>query len=711
MSEIQESLLTNPPSTFSANEDSSSPLRLPQKRQREVELQENPLPTFEEAYSNNRMFIKLVKEYFKQKIDPSLHFKIKEIVNQKEYLFQLLKETSTRGGWRRMNACHGWHQIASLFGNLSPEQLRKDYDEHLFIIEKGLSPLTKYDNSTIENYLEELNPELMQQAVLIRPSKFDTSLTAKQWNSYVFSSFGLARGYSTYILNIDISVFKIDRITNVYSNNPITIKIENDPKETWYKDITLGGFLDELLTSNNPKIVAEADLKEFSALYEELSKKLPNALHWNSKNNLLRYYPKLLGITSPMLLILNNNFIFTGGPSYLNSSGVYLNFDTTIEWWAIDSKQFPVLQQKVLRDFSIDISKEKWLPNDQYLLVQNIPFWHTTQRPGDIIFAPNDKVYWITSVLKTTLIYWNLLSDSPLSLEDAWTIHKSNFSKEYPKKINLPRLVVEYLNRELGKISQSTFEFCKEMINECTESQELPNKTRPEDSDCLFCAFCGKDIIWKYSRCIKCHMNRGIDAICLSCTTGHKCLEIVFFEKYPEEEWKAFLARINAPQVESFQEKICRTEINEFCGCGENIAISPSTVEAIYNAPLINAHIQIEAVDDPEEVEQNCEDKVVAPIKMPDINDLYKNKGKKQRDIRKAMENPLSGPRFTYQLEEKEYQSKAKDDGNDILKNLMKGRNNESALSSLVKKPSSISGLSRLISKAKTDKQNVYDKY
>lgn len=78
-----------------------------------------------------------------------------------------------------MNACHGWHQIAPDFGNLSPEQLRKDYDDFLFIIEKAISPLTKFDDSTIENYLEELNPDLMHQITLIRPSKLDTKITAK----------------------------------------------------------------------------------------------------------------------------------------------------------------------------------------------------------------------------------------------------------------------------------------------------------------------------------------------------------------------------------------------------------------------------------------------------------------------------------------------------------------------------------------------------
>lgn len=128
-------------------------------------------------------------------------------------------------------------------------------------------------------------------------------------------------------------------------------------------------------------------------------------------------------------------------------------------------------------------------------------------------------------------------------------------------------------------------------------------------------------------------------------------------------------------------------------------------IDAIYNAPLISAYLQIEALENTDEnLEKNEETKAFVKLKAPNIENLYKNKGQKQKDIRAAMENPLSGPRFTYLYDDKkECQPRKTSNGNEIIKQLAKNKHNNSALASLVKKPSGIGGLSRLISRNKTD--------
>lgn len=40
-----------------------------------------------------------------------------------------------------------------------------------------------------------------------------------------------------------------------------------------------------------------------------------------------------------------------------------------------------------------------------------------------------------------------------------------------------------------------------------------------------------------------------------------------------------------------------------------------------------------------------------------DIDECYKRKGKKKQKIREAMQNPLKGPRFTYEIEEKKQET------------------------------------------------------
>lgn len=77
---------------------SYEPLKLPTKRSYEDNSEQDLLPTFEQAYSHKKYFLKLVKGYYKHNLGNSMQYKIKEIVNQDDYLFQLFRETSIRGG-------------------------------------------------------------------------------------------------------------------------------------------------------------------------------------------------------------------------------------------------------------------------------------------------------------------------------------------------------------------------------------------------------------------------------------------------------------------------------------------------------------------------------------------------------------------------------------------------------------------------------------
>lgn len=157
-----------------------------------------------------------------------------------------------------------------------------------------------------------------------------------------------------YLLSIEVSSYKIDKISNSYPDTFIRVKFE---EENRYQEISLANLIEEI--GANKKLVTEIDLKTFEILHDELYNKIPGPLHWYSKSNLLRFHPKMIGVSAPAMLVLNNNFITIGGPSYLSSVGIYLNFDSVVEWWAIDARYYNVLCQKVMRDFGVDINSDK----------------------------------------------------------------------------------------------------------------------------------------------------------------------------------------------------------------------------------------------------------------------------------------------------------------------------------------------------------------
>lgn len=123
-------------------------------------------------------------------------------------------------------------------------------------------------------------------------------------------------------------------------------------------------------------------------------------------------------------------------------------------------------------------------------MIQNIPFFHSVQRSGDIVLAPSDKYYWVNSVLRSTLVYWHVLPDNPFAIDGSFNVYKT---KNIVKKLNFPRIGIENLNRNLGKATSN--ELWKELINNALDIEETFEKVSLEDKDNVFCGICGKDLI------------------------------------------------------------------------------------------------------------------------------------------------------------------------------------------------------------------------
>ncbi|OMJ87578.1 hypothetical protein SteCoe_10665 [Stentor coeruleus] len=601
------------------------------------------------------IFQTFLLEYYKYiNFNSSLTFAASQ---QIEYLFSLLYCVSHKGGWSIMNGNNYWPLISKYFNSLQAWKLRQDYDKYLFAFEKTWNPSSKFDDDTNDKFLTGINPSLMKTVDFYRPSLLANEITSVLIHSFYDEDCIVIPEMANKFLKINIEEFSIDRLRTM------TMPLQ-------YSDKSF--TLDKLLCMNS--FYTEFPLKEKLPLYYEISEKLLESIHWNSSTNLLRYIPETPGLSSPLIIILKNSFFLIGGQSYTSLNGVYITLYGKCEWIGIPQAALKALVKKVRKDQGVDLYDGSWRPDEKYLLINNIEFFYTLTRSGDIFMAKSDIVYWMYSELGV-ICQWFMLPKNRMSqISDSY--YKT---KDKQHKVNFPLLAVEYMNMHLPDVDMEIFALLKKIFVESIDEGYWQGIFIKETDDIRTCSLCGKDLVWRYFRCNKCRIQKDVEGFCLSCKNSHKCSEIENVEKFSSVELEKLYMRLDksneSHQAQYALKKVLIREPHK--GCGDKILLDTTFcyVEEKFDLPKNEKQIQW-GMNSP------CKKKT-NNVSYLDVDECYKRKGMKKQKIREAMLNPLSGPRFNYVVDMKKKEQEADLAIVEIPRSKRKTNN---PLSSLVKK-------------------------
>ena len=623
---------------------------------------------FHESLSNLHEFKHYLQNFYRLSFLPEST--TEEAMNQIEYIYDLFTAVYHRGGWSNLNGTSNWSVVSKNFGNMNPQSLREDYETYLFAFEKSLSPSTKYDSNTLDTYLSEMSPSHMKTFEVFRPTLLDNELSSSSFPRFLTTeaiSFPemLSKG-----MKVNLDLFSKEAL----KQSSLLLQ---------YNDVNFS--ISEL--EQNASYYTETPLNTYINGYSDISNHIPGAFHWNSECSLLRYTNEIPGISTPTLVLLKESLTCMGGPSYNSLVGVYLTTQGRSEWWGIHQDLVPALSKKVQKHLNSDIFDGKWRPDERYLLANGFDFYYCIQEAGDIMLACTDIVYWVYSH-ETILVYWYLL---PFTRVPA-VCSAYLATLEARHQFNLPLLAIEYLNTELWKIDDNTATALKSIITGAIGDENSAGNYSMETFDYKSCSVCGKDLVWRYAKCGLCLIQSEVNALCLKCAAVHSCREIQYLEKFTAVDLYLLFQRIDKrmdPESREVQSVFTRviTRLGEK-GCGESLWFEAG---GFGNRDNFKEFKENGASRDKQLRNAAKNEGKFVSI---DIDECYKRMGKKKQKIREAMQNPLHGPRFTYEIEEKKQRENF---DTSVINIPMQVNQRKNPLAELVKRPRDTS-LSALVS-------------
>lgn len=541
--------------------------------------------------------------------------------SQIEYIYNLFISVYKAGGWSFMNGTNSWGALSKVFGSMQGSKLREDYENFLFALEKAYG-IHKYENKVVDSFLIDINPELMVVYEWFQPSLLINEVNRAMVQRFLRLDCVVVPQFVNKMLGVCIEMFSKDEIIN---------------KKVQFSFIDHSFSLLELLGFDS--FYVECPLENVLELYEELGNKLVDLIHWNGKENLLRYSQNIAGVSSPLLIVMKNSYTLIGGPSYLNLNGAYLVMHGFCEYFGIHTQHMKQLNKRVQKDLGIDIFLNNWKPTEQYLLSNNIEFTYIKASPGDVVVSKTDIVYWVISDFCVMVDYFLLPSFRIQETCESYKITKSD-----PHKFNLPLLCIEYLNKHMLELDTETLNSMKKVVSEGVDEEYWTGNFGLEVIDYRSCSICAKDLVWRYVRCPICITEKFITSLCLKCAQEHKCKSLEYIEKFSTQDLEKFYNRLEKRTSDPSQDALCKVSVKfPEKGAGDSVkydpaSILPSKIEFI-SIPRANFNMKSDKKGVEPGIKQEPE---------WDLEKCYKKLGKKKQKIREAMENPITGPRFNY---------------------------------------------------------------
>ncbi|CAG9333929.1 unnamed protein product [Blepharisma stoltei] len=526
---------------------------------------------YDQALTDANSWFELLKDlYAWLEIDPK-DAVFKNAKKSKTTLYNLYKEVLEHGGWSNAIGSNSWSSIDK---KLTITDSRSMYENfHLVVLEKKHNPSTRYSTGDI-SLLKEIIPSNLKAVPIVTPSPDG----AYDWDTWLEYDLLILRNYVYDVWKIDTKLMSMRSLEEDHSDFPVDIltqgnseldfKVKSATKETvpmidYLKIMKQASAQKEM--NNKIKFAVNVDLGSWEEEIDEMRRKLPAKILWDSKYDSLKYTRQhILGMTLPQAYLKIKGCWTGGHEENLRFCAANINHGPSdVEWWTLKTSENLKFRDCVMRDYNIDIyiTETLWWPDLIYCLSKGFTVYHVVQKPGDLVLVGASAIHWVKSCDVTVNTAWNFGPKTLKNFQLAFERYDINLKINYRNLVPMHILALDLLNHEMSTLPADLVEFLYQKINEAyiedkKSLEKLPkaNISLNQVDNALCCESCYVELFWIYYRCSKCYKNRlknRSDQECVFCKTcaykNHKpkcksTIEVI--QKFTSDDFKRFQERV-----------------------------------------------------------------------------------------------------------------------------------------------------------------------
>jgi hypothetical protein len=424
----------------------------------------------------------------------------------------------SRGGWLKVTGFTAWRELQQEFE--FSQNLRTQYEEKLFCVEKSLHPQTLF---SVSYDFFELEPNNISEAVSMLPPASAVA-DAAYWKTGFLAGLVVFRGFGTIVIGLRPALFQAEELSK-FSDQVVVSQL--DAQEPCSQQLTLSSYesWEEVCAKLNTtdSFRAELDLELYESAYSELANKMPKSLFCCSEDDCLKYLDwKIEGLNSPKLVLMNNSSYCIQDLPLLCMSKVLTNLGPgEIEIWGLDISYLPRVRERVKDKYGCALSD--WKPCDEFFLSYNIPAHYLILTSGDLAILPSQKVYWLKTHSYSYMAFWSFLPYTLDAFANAVEVYKDNIQTALPNAVPLFTLMTTLLSQEAGCISEDLRLYCIQQVhsklsNELISNEQAQVRTSAEH----FCDKCNSELLCAYYLCSACE-SKDFCKACVEDGEEHLC--------------------------------------------------------------------------------------------------------------------------------------------------------------------------------------------
>mmetsp|Transcript_1962 Transcript_1962/g.4365 ORF Transcript_1962/g.4365 Transcript_1962/m.4365 type:complete len:701 (-) Transcript_1962:1920-4022(-) len=602
---------------------------------------------YEDARSDLGEWKRLLARVYKDTQNPKAMKQLSSVLSQAADLLEKYNTVLSRGGWLRVTGLTAWRELQQQFEFC--QNLRAQYEEMLFCVEKSVHPATLF---SITYDMFDLEPSNIKEAVNVNPPVSGVADTS-YWKSAIIAGFSVFRGFSSVVFGLRPNLFQVAELSR-FSKQVVVNQLEAPEKNRRQLSLSSYESWDEiesrLKNSGSEMFNVELDLELYESAYAELANKVPKSLFCCSDSDCLRYLDwKVEGLNSPKLLLMNNSSAFIQDLAFLCLSKVLFCLGRgSVEIWGLDLAFLPRIRERVKEKYGCSLSD--WLPSDEFFLSFNIPAHYLILNEGDFAILQSQKVYWIKAERSCHLAYWNFLPYTLEAFESAIEVYKDNQQTAQPNAIPLYTLMITLLSQEVSTMSEDLRIYCIQQVHSHLSNELFLNEqavVRPSEDH--FCEKCSCELLCSYILCTECQ-SKDLCKDCFEDPEDHKCnVDPICYLKFDEQLFIELLE--NQTDTSKNYDALKLLHGNARASSEDLMVISSEKQAqlASIKAPVLEGLIEVQLRK--KKLRSSSSSSSQAPEGMLFVGDPdFKLHPHKQK-IKDAIENPLTGPRFTYELD------------------------------------------------------------
>lgn len=603
------------------------------------------------AYQDARLDLvewkRLLARVYRDSQNPKARMQLSGVLASAEELLEKYNAVVTRGGWLKVTGLTAWKELQHQFE--FSQNLRVQYEEQLFCVEKAIHPPTLF---TTAYDLFELEPAILKEAIAMVPPISGVADSA-YWRAGLLAGLAVFRGFASTVFGLRPGLFQAVELSR-FSQQVVVNQL--DAPEQYRRQLSLSSYesWEEIETRlkehQTESFNIELDLEHYDSAYAELANKVPKSLFCCSEYDCLKLLDwKVEGLNSPKLLLMNNSSTCLQDLAFLCLQKVLFCFGpNSVEVWGLDLAFLPRMRERIKDKYGCSLSD--WLPSDEFFLSYNIPVHYLIMNPGDFAVLPFQKVYWIKAESSTYLAYWNLLPYTLEAFEGAIEVYKDNYQTAKPNAIPLYTLMITLLSQEASTLSEDLRIYCIQQVHSHLANELFLNEdaeVRPSSEH--FCDKCSCELLCSYFICSSCE-SKDLCKDCFEDPEDHTCnSEPICFLKFNEDLFIELLDSQKDPSKTFEALKLLHGQPRH---ASEDLMVISEEKLAILEgirAPIVEDLLDVARVKKKAKSSSSSSNAPEGTLVVngdPDFK-LAPNKQK----IKDAIDFPLTGPRFTYALD------------------------------------------------------------